>query len=601
MGARQSHEAHQASGTAAAADSSKSDAATATSAEAASEAINGRLIHDSIAEEHQQYAPPTSPVKPMVHYIFLVHGIFGNDQEMGYLAKAFQKIAPPSNGDETSDLQHTKRVKRSSSELTQQMLADHRRELGELVANAPPIVVHSVKCNVGKTHDGIRNGGARMANEVTNFIRSDVQQRIGDKTIASQNVTYSIVGNSLGGLYARYAVSLLPYQLQLHQHNPASTATIHLHPNVFCTTATPHLGVSRHTYLPLPRFAEAAIGAGMGTTGRDLFRLNSQKDLASAAAENVVGVAERGVRRLSALRPKGKGEEDSSRDPGEEDFAGDSEDAVMTNADDDLEMECIIRNMCLQDKYLAPLRHFRRRIAYANAYGTDFQVPCLTAAFLHERSGVGHFVETSRDLPPPPVGAPQGSEEGNPESSTEMGDSEEQSGVPSFIVATVRTETTTQPQSPTKARSDASPSDDLLRMSQSLDALGWTKVFIDVRDRIPVPRLAKPMWLRPPCGSLDELIRERGGLTFASLSSSGLSAANDASESRLKVDANELILTSQELAQSTNAGDSIDFPLGHTVMVANSKNEKYSELNSQGRPVMDKLARDMVQEILGFV
>ena len=66
---------------------------------------------------------------------------------------------------------------------------------------------------------------------------------------------------------------------------------------------------------------------------------------------------------------------------------------------DDEEMECIIRNMCLRDKYLMPLRNFRQRIAYANAYGTDFQVPTETAAFLNLKSGVGHFVISSRHIP----------------------------------------------------------------------------------------------------------------------------------------------------------------------------------------------------------
>ena len=32
---------------------------------------------------------------------------------------------------------------------------------------------------------------------------------------------------------------------------------------------------------------------------------------------------------------------------------------------------------------------------------------------------------------------------------------------------------------------------ELIQMSQSLDALGWTKVFNDVQNRIPVPGLAK--------------------------------------------------------------------------------------------------------------
>ena len=49
-------------------------------------------------------------------------------------------------------------------------------------------------------------------------------------------------------------------------------------------------------------------------------------------------------------------------------------------------------------------------------------------------------------------------------------------------------------------------------------------------------------------------------------------------------------VTSKELVKSTNAGETVHFPMGHTVMVANSKSDSYTKLNYQGRPVIDKLA-----------
>ena len=123
-------------------------------------------------------------------------------------------------------------------------------------------------------------------------------------------------------------------------------------------------------------------------------------------------------------------------------------------------------------------------------------------------------------------------------------------------------------------------------------------VFIDVRDRIPVPGVKKPLWLRQGIGSLDDLIRERSGellqqsaATDGKKASSATAAAaadtttaNDGdpitNTAAPKVDTGTIessscILTSQELAASTNAHDSINFPLGHTVMVANSKSETY--------------------------
>ena len=623
------------------------------SLEAATTAKSNGYMSTIIAPQQQQqtYTPPSSPIKPLAHYIFLVHGWLGNDLEYGYLAGAFKNILSPSmtnnvdgNVEDSVGLPDAKRVRRSGSYHSRLMAQQQQQLQQERYASDESthennnncdaeVVVHSVKCNVGKTHDGIRNGGTRLANEIVDFIRSDVQNRLSDANDGESkdneneeaHITYSIVGNSLGGLYSRYAISLVPYQLQLNNNNQQGTTTtskmLNIHPNIFCTTATPHLGVSRHTYLPIPRIAEKIIGMGMGTTGRDLFRLNGDKDVTTAAvAGNIMTAAGRGVQRLTSFRrgSKGSGEEGDS-----------SHSEQIPNKSDDHE-ECIIRNMCMQDRYLTPLRNFRQRIAYANAYGTDFQVPTSTAAFLHEKSGVGHFVIASRDLPSPPAAdadaTTEGVEKKNDAASSEgdgvmMEDNNREveegsvvveDGMPSFIIAVVRTEKQTQPQTPKSANSDdnITADDELLQMSQSLDALGWTKVFIDVRDRIPMPGLAKPTWLRHPCGSLDDLIRERTGLQFQSLQSSTAddtkdgSASNDNVESKSapKVEINDesCILTSQELAASTNAGDSLNFPLGHTVMVANSKNEKYSQLNSQGRPVMDRLAEDMVAHVLGY-
>ena len=113
----------------------------------------------------------------------------------------------------------------------------------------------------------------------------------------------------------------------------------------------------------------------MGKTGEDLFRLNSDKmnvdgGLGKGGLMEHVG---RGVRRLSALRSsnnlKVDAEEDDDINNGINNFSDETEQK------DEEELECIIHNMCTSEKYLTPLRNFRQRIAYANVYGTDFQVP----------------------------------------------------------------------------------------------------------------------------------------------------------------------------------------------------------------------------------
>lgn len=624
----------------------------------------------SLSQCHEPYTPPHSHVQPAAHYIFLVHGWLGNDLEMGYLAESFAKCISDhahihahvhANHDHDQE-SAAKRVKRNPSHISH----SNNASLSAQVKTHAPIRIHSVKCNVGKTHDGIKNGGTRLAHEIIDFIRSDWQhlhssnspQNQGNwnhdqKTLheieatnemngQERHVTYSIVGNSLGGLYARYAISLIPRQLSIPyvttptqedspntttmqgeavtttttttttndaaeaaassslsssttttkaQYHHSKNQRIHLHPNVFCTTATPHLGVSQHTYLPLPRFAETIIGSGMGTTGRDLFRLNSDKNLSSNS--NAL------MRRWSSSNSIGDGDKKSSN----EEHAQNEEVHKM-----DEEMECIIRNMCLQDKYLTPLRNFRKRIAYANAYRTDFQVPTETAAFLNSDSEVEHIVVAARGVRKSNEGERlhlPSSEDGKENREENM---ESRVIVPPFVVAVVRTEQQ-QPQSSQpldQSSESATPSNELLRMSQSLDALGWTKVFIDVRNRIPLPGIPKPSWrllpfpsplstmLPTPDTSLDDLIHNRASDGIASSFQKNQESAAEQEGSK------PITVTSHELVLSTNAGETLHFPLGHTVMVANSKSETYSKLNFQGRPVMDRLAEDMMGDVLMF-
>eukprot|EP00986_Skeletonema_menzelii_P021520 scaffold34815_cov97-Skeletonema_menzelii.AAC.1 len=241
------------------------------------------------------------------------------------------------------------------------------------------------------------------------------------------NVTFSLVGNSLGGLYSRFALSKIPYEIPLSTDNSedddnklSSNIKVRLFPNIFCTTATPHLGVSQHTYLPIPRLAETIIGAGMGATGRDLFRLNSDV-MNDGAAAKVNAAAAKTVKRLSSFR-----------------IRKDSNQNIESDAED--ELDCVIRNMCLDDEFLVPLRNFRQRIAYANAYGTDFQVPCQTAAFLNDNSGVGHFLIGARSLNNA-VAFDENAEEGaeRKRNSDEQGDAKE-GAVPPFVVAILRTD-----------------------------------------------------------------------------------------------------------------------------------------------------------------
>ena len=119
------------------------------------------------------------------------------------------------------------------------------------------LIVHNCVCNEGKTTDGVTNGGERLVEEILTTIKEKMSTR------SSNTVTVSVVGNSLGGIYSRYAVAKLARCQKELDYD--------LHFNIFCTTATPHLGISRHTYFPLPRSAENVVANALGTTGKDLY------------------------------------------------------------------------------------------------------------------------------------------------------------------------------------------------------------------------------------------------------------------------------------------------------------------------------------------
>mmetsp|Transcript_6202 Transcript_6202/g.13231 ORF Transcript_6202/g.13231 Transcript_6202/m.13231 type:complete len:388 (-) Transcript_6202:799-1962(-) len=86
------------------------------------------------------------------------------------------------------------------------------------------VILQSI-CNTGRTHDGVENGGRRLAEEVTAKVA-----QLGD------DVTHiSMVGFSLGGLYSRFALGLL--------YNPVDGKVAGLRPCSFISVASPHLGV----------------------------------------------------------------------------------------------------------------------------------------------------------------------------------------------------------------------------------------------------------------------------------------------------------------------------------------------------------------------
>uniref|UniRef100_A0A7S1BA65 Uncharacterized protein n=1 Tax=Corethron hystrix TaxID=216773 RepID=A0A7S1BA65_9STRA len=107
--------------------------------------------------------------------------------------------------------------------------------------------------------------------------------------------------------------------------------------------------------------------------------------------------------------------------------------------------------MATDDEYLYPLSQFRKRIAYANAFGTDFVVPVGTGVFLHKNSDFIHTLKKN-----------------------ELNQSF------SMLVGVFTTENLYTDGYHTSSKTkniidDENSQDELLNMSIRLDSLGWTK------------------------------------------------------------------------------------------------------------------------------
>ncbi|KAI0514585.1 putative serine esterase-domain-containing protein [Xylaria bambusicola] len=155
------------------------------------------------------------------HLCVLVHGLWGNPNHMSQVAKAL-------------------RAAHSEDEL---YLLLAKRNSGNF------------------TYDGIELGGERVCVEIEEEIES-IRKRGGNIT------KLSIVGYSLGGLVARYAIGLLSAKGVLDQVEPVN----------FTTFATPHLGVRaalRGWYDKIWNRLGARI---LSESGRQLFIVDSFRD-----------------------------------------------------------------------------------------------------------------------------------------------------------------------------------------------------------------------------------------------------------------------------------------------------------------------------------
>ncbi|OJD16963.1 hypothetical protein AJ78_02897 [Emergomyces pasteurianus Ep9510] len=168
-------------------------------------------------EEEARAYPPTNK-KMTDHLCVLVHGLHGNPCHFDYIAGALRE----KHGDKLYVLA----VKRNSGTLT---------------------------------YDGIERGGERVAHEIEDALKTLYEQ---DYEISK----LSIVGYSLGGLVARYAIGLLYAKGYFDKIQPVN----------FTTFATPHVGV--RSPARKSHFWNVLGARTVSASGRQLFMIDSFRD-----------------------------------------------------------------------------------------------------------------------------------------------------------------------------------------------------------------------------------------------------------------------------------------------------------------------------------
>jgi Putative serine esterase (DUF676) len=485
----------------------------------------------------------STPTIINVHCIVLVHGWMGNAKELSYL----------------------------QSQLIQQ---------GADVGCC--FLVHSSTVNEGRTSDGIAAGGQRLADEI-NQLMEHVQHELDtdlkreqqplQKSSSTDSLPYQIslsfIGNSLGGLYARYALRHIPF---LQPNN----TSINIYPAVFCTTCTPHLGVgTNQTFIALPVWIQTIFASIIGRTGYDLFRIPSQ-------------------------------------------FRSTSDATIPTTMD-------IIQEMTFGTEYREPLQKFHRRIALCNTHQTDLQVPCATAAFLVSPDSFSTPTENTTKNNDETVYATRMNyyylsewndkvlEATEKRSSSTTRLSPTHKNCMSLIVETTTSQLETKEPSSGTSHSVRTTNEFVYQ----LDTMGWMKIFCDTRPYLPciqVPTISNVMttalhWAYYLSYFFQRLFNRT--LFSEPTHETNPSPAVTSTESTLRNTSIKSEYSTQDIwdmyieGKDDTSGDDTPtknsrwyFPLGHALVVANAKNEWYGTINAAGKPTMDQLATIIIHEIL---
>jgi hypothetical protein len=116
-------------------------------------------------------------------------------------------------------------------------------------------------CNQGSTHSGIEEGAKKYFYWIKKYYTTDIKE-------------ISIIGHSLGGLYARFLVGLL------YQHNFIPQI---LKPKVFISLSTPHLPLRFYDRFVHPKVSRILANALIGKSGAEMLMVDASSKSRSLA------------------------------------------------------------------------------------------------------------------------------------------------------------------------------------------------------------------------------------------------------------------------------------------------------------------------------
>ncbi len=514
----------------------------------------------------------------------------GNAQEMGYFGQALSE-----------QVHHQHRKRRQQERITVQDGRHHGNNVRDCTSERTcdngdmsvynRIQVHAARCNQGKTSDGLRKGGKRLAKEIQDYVREDITQLCKQRKLGCANhelelhATISLVGYSLGGLYARYAISCLPPNIHFDLTDPSykpakkettasttasTTATttkdssssssccvgsvkVHLHPNIFMTIVTPHLGLAGNCSFKTSQAFEQLSSRITGQAGLDLFLMDHKVGRRCRQRRH----KRRRQYNMSRFRKLSSGSSSGSSSSQTEKYNHDKNthhgNRDVTGND---ENESVLYAMATDyERFLKPLMKFQKRIAYINSFHSDFQVHMTTAGFFSHKSTYPHTFRTNATS-----SATMTSERKDCSTGTIRGMSTSYTTTCNnhpFILATSTTEQNihmVQSKTPSYRQQNNKPHKRKIEieiqnliMSNKLDALGWTKIFIDSRTMSPIKTLPKIWYSKTSQHVWEDFVMERISANSSSMKTRRMTSQVSCSEEGQPKDSTRPVLSSTHL------------------------------------------------------